>query len=227
PCGWRVLKDLLLGRDNRDASLTIDDEPGNQMAGYDLRLRAPWRAVPLVLYTQWIGEDEAGGLPSKFLGLFGIETWFASRFGSVRLRSEYADTACTFTRRRPQFDCGYRNGLYPQGYTYRGRIIGHTLDNDSRQWSVAALLVQPSGATWSLTLRNVDANRGGSVPDNAHALSPRPAELSNVEFQYNRRVMVNGADLGQVQLGIGFDDARGPIREAADVRGFLQWRQDF
>ena len=37
---------------------------------------------------------------------------------------EYSDTACNFSREAPKFDCAYRNSIYPQGYTHRGRIIG-------------------------------------------------------------------------------------------------------
>ena len=99
-------------------------------------MRSPWKALPVAFYTQWIGEDEAGGLPSKFLGLFGLESWGSTRFGGCRLRAEYADTACKFTREQPAYNCAYRNGIYPQGYTYRGRIIGHSMDNDSRMFSL-------------------------------------------------------------------------------------------
>ena len=28
---------------------------------------------PIALYTQFIGEDEAGGFPSRFMGQFGVE----------------------------------------------------------------------------------------------------------------------------------------------------------
>jgi len=67
PCDWDTFTDMVLGNDNQVAEgVAAEDQPGNQMAGYDLRIRSPLRALPLVFYTQWIGEDEAGGLPSKF-----------------------------------------------------------------------------------------------------------------------------------------------------------------
>jgi hypothetical protein len=224
PCGWGTLKDLLLGNDNRNASLTESDEPGNQMAGYDMRIRSPWKKLPLVGYAQLIGEDEAGGLPSKFLGLFGGETWFSSAWGSVRIRAEFADTTCTFSRNDPQFDCGYRNGLYPQGYKYRTRTIGHSLDNDSRMYSAAGLLVRPNGDTWSVLARKVDFNRGGPV-DLLHQFSPVPVELKGIEIQYNRAFKIGAIDRGQIQVGVAFEDAEGPVRNDADLRGYVLWRQ--
>ena len=117
-----------------------------------MRMRSPWQALPVAFYTQWIGEDEAGGLPSKFIGQFGLEIWGSSRFGGLRLRAEYADTACMFARENPEFNCAYRNSIYPQGYTYRGRIIGHSLDNDSRMFSVAGLLTRPNGDVLSVDI---------------------------------------------------------------------------
>ncbi len=97
PCDWDTFTDMLFGRDNNDEGGDPSEEPGNQLAGYDMRLRSPWKALPVAFYTQWIGEDEAGGLPSKFIGQFGLEFWGGSPLGGYRLRAEYSDTACVFT----------------------------------------------------------------------------------------------------------------------------------
>ena len=72
PCTWDDFWDLLIGNDNDQA---LEDQPGNQLAGFDVRWTWPGGAVPAAFYAQAIGEDEAGYLPSKYLGLFGVETW--------------------------------------------------------------------------------------------------------------------------------------------------------
>jgi hypothetical protein len=222
PCDLETFGNLLIGRDNRDATLAVEEEPGNQMAGYDLRLRSPWPALPLALYAQAIGEDEAGGLPSRFIGLGGIELWGASRLRSYRIHAEYADTATSFFRDTPTFDYAYRNALYPQGYAHRGRAIGHTLDNDGRMYSFGVLLVRASGETWSLLARRVDLNRDGSVPDSVHTASAAADELENVEVQYNHTFA-----WGELQMGAGYDSYNGPAREGSETRGFIRWRQGF
>ena len=218
-CDWDTFKDMVLGDDNTDAGDDPTEEPGNQMAGYDMRLRSPWKRLPLVFYTQWIGEDEAGGFPSKFLGQFGLEFWGSSPLGGYRLRAEYADTACMFNYASPEFNCAYRHGLYPQGYTYRNRVIGHSLDNDSRMFSVAGLLTRENGDILSVEIRRAKLNRDG---DGTHAISEVPADLDNVELRYSR---VFG--IGNVSIGLGYDDRSSPFETASDFRGFLRWQQGF
>ncbi|MCB1623527.1 MAG: capsule assembly Wzi family protein, partial [Pseudomonadales bacterium] len=215
PCSLRTFGDLLIGRDNRSDSLTINQEPGNQMAGYDVRLRSPWRALPLAVYGQFIGEDEAGGLPSKFLGLVGAEWWGSVSWGSYRLHAELADTACEFSRSSPQFDCAYRNGLYPQGYTYRGRVIGHSMDQDSRMYSLGATLVRADGDAVNVLVRRSDLNRDNG----SNFVAAGPVEIQNVELQYSRALWT-----GKMSIGLGYDDAS-DAAASSDIRGFVSWRQ--
>jgi hypothetical protein len=219
PCDWDTFTDMLFGRDNNDDGADPSQEPGNQLAGYDMRVRSPWKALPVALYTQWIGEDEAGGLPSKFMGQAGLEFWGASRLGGYRLRAEYTDTACAFNTGAPEFNCGYRHHLYPQGYTYRGRIIGHSLDNDSQMFSVAGLLTRTNGDVFSVALRRAKLNRDGG---GTHAISAVPADLDNVELRYSKVFR-----MGKVSIGLGYDDWSAPPDGASDVRGSLDWQQGF
>ncbi len=74
PCDFYTFTDLFLGRDNAaDDGLTREDEPGNQLAGVDIRWSNLWFGTPMAFYGQFIGEDEAGGFPSRFLGMGGVE----------------------------------------------------------------------------------------------------------------------------------------------------------
>ncbi len=219
PCDWDTFKNMVLGNDNTDPGDDSTDEPGNQMAGYDLRMRSPWKRLPVAFYTQWIGEDEAGGFPSKFIALFGLEFWGSSALGGYRLHAEYADTACMFNEDSPQFDCAYRHPIYPQGYTYRQRVIGHSLDNDSRMFSVAGLLIRPNGDVLSIEVRRAKLNRDGG---GTHAISEVPADLDNVELRYSREF-----GFGKVSVGLGQDDFTSGTANDTDVRGFITWSQGF
>jgi hypothetical protein len=217
PCDLETLGNLLLGRDNRDASLPADREPGNQLAGYDLRLRSPWQPLPAALYVQLIGEDEAGGLPSKLMGLAGLEMWTDTRWGSARAYLEYADATCNFSRERPQFDCAYLNGLYPQGYRFRGETIGHSIGADSRMLALGLVLARPQGAGWSLRVRRLELDR--PAPGQVGSTGE---ELRDLELQYNRAFA-----WGELGFGLGVDDVDRPASAGSSLRGFVQWRQGF
>jgi hypothetical protein len=219
PCDWDTFVDMVLGNDNQVADGTVaQDQPGNQMAGYDMRLRSPWRALPLAFYTQWIGEDEAGGLPAKFIGLFGLETWGSLSSAGWRIRAEYTDTACNFTRQTPIFNCAYRNQIYPQGYAYRGRIIGDSMDNDSRRFTLAGLVNFANGDFVSLTLRRLELNRDGGD----HAISTVPLDVDNVELRYSR-----GLGTGKISAGIGYEDPATWPDSSSGLHGFVVWQQGF
>jgi Capsule assembly protein Wzi len=218
-CNWSTFVDMVLGNDNQQqADGTAGNQPGNQMAGYDMRLRSPWRALPLVFYTQWIGEDEAGGLPSTFIGQFGLETWGHWGLGTWRLRAEYSDTTCNFTRSNPDFGCAYRNTLYPQGYAYRGRIIGASMDNDSRMYTLAGLMTLAKGDFLSVTVRRAQINRDGG----SHEISEVPLDVDNVELRYSREF---GA--GNIGVGIGYEEPATRPDSTSPVHGFVTWQQGF
>ena len=182
-------------------------------------MRSPWRKLPLAVFGQLIGEDEAGGLPAKFLGQFGLETWGASSWGDWRLRAEYADTACNFSREQPLFECGYRNTNYPQGYTYRGRTIGHSLGNDSRMSSIAGLLTRRNGDVLSLTVRRAELNRDASGP---HLLTDGRLEVDNVELRFSRSWRA-----ARIAAGIGYHEPAMASDVFPEVQGFLTWQQGF
>lgn len=57
PCDLDTFAKLLLGRDNKGANVDPEDEPGNQLGGFDIRWSLP-KQIPMALYVQWIGEDK-------------------------------------------------------------------------------------------------------------------------------------------------------------------------
>jgi len=218
PCDWDTFADMLFGRDNVEAGDDPLQEPGNQMAGYDMRIRSPWKRLPMAFYTQWVGEDEAGGFPSKFLGQFGLEYWGSSPLGGYRIRAEYADTTCVFNG-DPEFNCAYRHGIYPQGYTYRGRIIGHSLDNDSRMFSIAGLLTRNNGDVLSVEFRRANINRDGT---GTHSISEVPLDVDNVELRYSQ-----GLGGGKISAGLGYGDPAHSADSSTGIHGFVTWQQGF
>lgn len=196
-CGFDAFSDLFLGRDN-DQDPT--QQPGNQLAGYDARLASPWTGIPLAVYGQLIGEDEAGSLPSKFLGLAGIEFWTEIGDSSLRATLEYADTSCAFSRSDPEFDCAYESSIYTAGYRFRGRSIGHAADGDSRSVALGALYVAADGTSWELKIRDAELNRDASLLEPGHTLAPLAIDLQSVDVRHQRELFG-----GWLQAGVGLE----------------------
>jgi hypothetical protein len=217
PCDLNTFVDLLAGNDNAEST---EDQPGNQLAGFDARWSLPW--APVALYAQAIGEDEANGMPSKYIGLAGAEVWGGIGDRSWRAHVEYADTACAFYKSEPQFGCAYRNLIYTDGYQYRDRSFGHALDGDSRQLAAGFMLVEPDGSSWELAVQSADINRESAHP--VHSISLTAAKIHSADL-YHRRALWGG----ELAIAAGYEqretDATATVTE--DVRGFVQWTWEF
>ncbi|WP_157496648.1 capsule assembly Wzi family protein [Hahella ganghwensis] len=128
------LFDLIRGNDNRgDSGITEENEPGNQLAGFDLRYSMSFFNIPGAAYVQVIGEDEAGGMPSRRIWLFGMETYFDVGANNIHQFIEFSDTKSGRLLGSNEFaDYAYNHGIYRSGYRYEGRAIGAAIDNDSQ-----------------------------------------------------------------------------------------------
>lgn len=216
PCDLDTFWDLLVGNDNDQ---DLSEQPGNQLGGFDMRWSWPGSRVPLALYAQGIGEDEAGFMPSKYLGLFGAETWGGLAGGSWRAHVEYSDTACDFLAAPPEFGCAYTNVIYTSGYRYRGRVQGHSMDADGESIGVGLLFIERAGHRWDLLARNVKVNRAGVAP--GHSLADAPADVQEVTLTHER-----GYAWGNITLSLGFSDvdSTGTTVLGDGVRWFVSWR---
>lgn len=225
PCDLDTFADLLLGRDNvGDDNIDSTNEPGNQLAGFDLRWATRIMDVPVALYGQFIGEDEAGGLPSRYLGQVGIDgTGLLRGRWAYRWFSEYADTKCRFYESDVFFNCAYNNGIYQTGYRHRGRTVGHNADNDSRVVSTGLTIINEQEHEWAATLRVGELNRGGG-PDARNSLTPTQQDIVSLEVRHARVFR-----FGEVTVGLGFESVDDVVGSASedDFRAFLQWRSAY
>jgi len=222
PCGLDTFLDVLTGNDNRGVNVDAEEEPGNQLAGFDMRWSLP-KAIPLALYVQWIGEDTRRGGPEigSWLRLAGGETWGRMGDWSYRAHVEWAETICRqgslgFNDIEP--NCAYRHSIYGTGYRYEERSLGHGMDGDGEAYSLGLLLVQSAGHTWNLALRSMDINTVGAA-DAGHTLSASPRERFDAQLSHARIT-----PYGRFDFGIGYSriDASAAA-ESTDVTGFLRW----
>lgn len=163
PDGLSTWVDAFLSQDNTGANTGKDpaSEPGNQLAGLDIRWR-PWEA-PFAIYGQVVGEDEDKFLPNCLMFQYGIEGWRNFSNGTARIFLEYADLTSTWwTDDSRTHNISYGHHIYSDGYRYLGRPVGHWADTDSKIFSLGGFLQYDSGIGWGTTLRSGDLNEDGS-----------------------------------------------------------------
>jgi hypothetical protein len=223
PCDASTFFDLLVGNDNRGVNVDPDEEPGNQLGGFDIRWTLP-KKIPAALYMQWIGEDgrPSGGVVGNWSRQLGVEAWGSFGDLSHRTHIEVSDTTARqggfgFSDKFPNVN--YEHGIYRSGYRYEGRSIGHGTDGDSLSYSLGSTLVQSSGHSWNILLRHMKINRDGP-PQARHTLTPTPQNLSDLHVSHERLTM-----FGRFSAGLGYSrlDDELSNTSSSDVTGFIQW----
>jgi hypothetical protein len=221
-CDLSVFGNLLVGNDNVGIDATPENEPGNQMAGFDIRWASPIGSWPYAVYSQMIGEDESSYTPAKYLAQFGAEFWKPTVDGGLLQGfAEYSSTTCSAnTDRGPYYNCAYTQGRFNvEGYRFRGRVIGHTTDNDAETYSLGAIYSTPGGDLWSATARLSSLNHDGV--DRRNTVSAQPTDYLALELGWK------GELFGEK---ISFDLGAEQIEHAdpeVQLFGYISWRHEF
>ena len=217
-CGLKQIFQSFTGTDSPSGDVSAADEPGNQMAGFDLRITSPFKPLPVALYGQMIGEDATHRVPRLFMSLFGVEGWTQLDGGStLRGQVEWASTSCSLNDPFP--GCAYRNHIFRSGYQYLNRVIGYTTDADSQTLSTSFRLTQNDGQMWSLKTRTGQINRFGSATYGS--VSPQAATFGSAELGWRGDVL--GLDLSVTAGYERLDPSAGPRSDGP--YGFIRWQQ--
>lgn len=205
--------DAFLSQDNFGANSKYQDrskEPGNQLAGLDIRWKA-WDA-PFAIYTQLVGEDEDKFLPNALMLQYGAETWFKFSVGTARVFTEYADLTSTWWTDDPRhYNISYGHHIYNDGYRYRGRSVGHWADTDSKIASFGGVLLFDNGVGWGTTVRRGDLNEDGfgqSSVSNGTATDYFSVEVFNSRSY--------GNDGNKVYMSIGWEERVSGLNSTSD-----------
>ena len=163
PEGFSTWVDAFLSQDNYGANTGNNgrsNEPGNQLAGIDLR----WQVfgAPIAFYGQVVGEDEDNFFPNCLMFQYGIEGWKNLGSSKIRVFAEYADLTSYWWTDDPRTrNISYGHHIYSDGFRYRGRPIGHWADQDSEILSIGGVLQRDYGIGWGTILRTGNLNEDG------------------------------------------------------------------
>ena len=131
PESFSSLWDAFVG--NKDNGGTGEADPSNQVAGFDARLNLqPLFDLPASLYAQYVGEDEAGGLPAKSMYLAGVDYSSSLKNMPYQLYAEWVDTLTNGNAK----GISYNHSIYKDGYYQHGYSLGHALGGDGQMVSV-------------------------------------------------------------------------------------------
>ena len=222
-CDLKTFLRLLNGNDNQGANVEPEDEPGNQLAGIDVRWTLP-NKTPVALYTQWISEDtrRTGFSFHLWMKQFGIEHWGQIGDLSHRTHFEITNSSCHkggLGEGSQVANCAYEHSIFQTGYRYNSRSLGHSGDGDTLSYSLGSTLVQSAGHSWNVSLRHMEINRLGT-PNPQHTLTPTPQEFIDVQVSHDRMTRI-----GRFYAGVGYsrlDDQASSV-STSDVTGFIQW----
>ena len=221
PCGFDVFWDMFWGQDNvGDSGTTPENEPGNQLAGFDFRWSNNWFGTPMAIYAQIIGEDEAGGFPSRYMGMGGVELTAWSKFGGTSFRwfAEVASVSCDAFKSNPSYNCAYNHSIYQTGYRYRGRVVGHGAEGGALITSLGMVMATAGGNHFSALVRSGELNKGGRANN---TLTPIPLDIVSADLSYSHNWPNQ-----RLEVGLGYEELDDPASGVVDndVRAFIQWR---
>ncbi|SUD98909.1 capsule assembly Wzi family protein [Psychrobacter phenylpyruvicus] len=155
--------DALTGKNDNTGD--PDTDPTNSLAGFDARVNLAsltYSNLPVGVYAQYVGEDEAGYLPAKNMYLAGID--FASAFNSARhgtvpyqLYTEWTDTRSS----RDVRDISYNHYIYTDGYYQHGYPLGYALGGDTESIAVGGKLWLDSQNFINAKVQHAKVNQSG------------------------------------------------------------------
>ncbi|REL36487.1 capsule assembly Wzi family protein [Thalassotalea euphylliae] len=231
PSGLDTFVDVLAGRDNCGGvgpsveECAAGEEPGNQLAGYDIRYSTKLLDHPVALYFTAFAEDgdSKGGL--SILGeeryQAGIDTR-ATVFGrNWRLFAEWTDT---YAKCRDGVngdgtsaigDCYYEHHIYQTGVRYKGRVLGNLYENDATSIVFGAISQVNNDLGYQFKLRWLELNQDNNdkAPNNpliGNTLTPIAEDVvmlsGKVQYSYQNWRFTLDADVSQSSFENDIDD---------------------
>jgi hypothetical protein len=163
----------------------------NEEAGVDLKYTGNIGSLTLAPYLQFMNEDNGPFTHSLTSHLFG--TTLTGPFGDAgsywTAGAEFTDSVATkdwlsFGERI--HGSAYNNRTYVDGFRYRDRTLGFSLDSDSRLFTLSGGLVDSGGRSYRVTydqsqIGSMELTQSSLVSPNRNVVSPVPLKLQQLE----------------------------------------------
>ncbi|WP_105245014.1 capsule assembly Wzi family protein [Psychrobacter sp. Marseille-P5312] len=209
PQSFSSFTDALLGTKDNEATNSIEaaDDPANQLGGFDARLNlAPLVNIPAGVYAQYVGEDEAGGLPAKNMYLAGVDYASAAYGKPYQLYAEYTDTRSSGEVKGVSYD----HFIYTDGYYQQGFPLGYALGGDAESIALGGRLWLDNRNFINAKVQHAKVNQADEAINQAF---PTIDKLTGIdvawEHQYNPKTLISSrlwavdSDTQSTDVGVG------------------------
>lgn len=157
----------------------------NDEAGIDFKYTRRFGRFTLSPYVQFMNEDNGPftHAATSYLTGASLTAPIGTHGAYWRLTAEYADSVATenwFNFGKKLYGTAYNNSAYVDGFRYRHRTLGFSLDSDSRLLSLNWMLTDTAGRRWHVTYRHAEINKPGGGVNTAtvNAVSTRPVTIN-------------------------------------------------
>lgn len=202
--------DVITGKNDNTGD--PDTDPTNSLAGFDTRINLkPLINIPVSAYGQYIGEDEAGGLPAKNMYLAGVD--FASSLNTTnmgtipyQLYTEWTDTRSS----GKVTGASYNHYIYTDGYYQHGYPLGYSLGANAESITVGGKLWLDNQIFINAKLQHAEVNPTSRTTNKAFPESDKLSVLDvawehqlNPKTTISSRAWVSDSDLHSTDVGGG------------------------
>jgi hypothetical protein len=205
PCDLRTIAQALIGVGDADNTGTLN-EPGNQLAGFDMSYRRPIGKTGQVLKLHFstTAEDADNVLIEQFARQIGVGIMGpVGRKGALLDAGfEYVDSQAakffgTLLGGKTWPGSTYNHFIYTDGWTYGRRPVGHSLDGDARAMTMHWALTDVKNRRWNMAARHI---------------------VLNVNEDVRYRISRNREEIVQLEGGVNWPTPIGDVKASARVQ---------
>ena len=221
-CNFKSWTHGLIAVGDLDNRGSREESPGNQLAMLDLSYSfAMKNGLNVKLYAEGTAEDLIVVVPYTYSRLIGA-TFFGA-YGETgnhfRFTTEYSDTTGSLAWLYGEHRKGimYNHSLYTSGYRHYDKVIGHSLDSNSKYISLKAAIVRADGWEYSLKFQNILVN---SENDNKNKLSLSRERINSLNIN-----VITQTNIGRIQLDgrIMDNEVNTPLEDSVNFTVGLTW----
>lgn len=204
--------DALTG--TKDNVYDADKDISDQLAGFDARINLAYLTktnLPISVYGQYVGEDEAGYLPAKNMYLAGID--YASSLDAkgigvmpYQLYTEWTDTRSSGDIK----GISYNHHVYTDGNYQHGYPLGYALGGDTESITVGGKLWLDNQNLINAKVLHAKVNQSNRATNQAFPESDKLTVLDvawehqlNPKTTISSRAWVSDSDIHSTDVGGG------------------------